>query len=282
MNVNDEATTTSRRVRAILALGSPAEQERAIAQLLDDYTPCFRRQARRLCATNAVAPATHLDDVLQLVLEAAWGVLTALVSNPASVEGMVSLESRVWVVARPVVRSEMDKIKSPASEMVSAQRRAREIARTRLEMLTSGREQPTVQEIITATNDRVTQLRTDAARQGLLVTAEDLTVGQSAANIEEDWVTQRGTPAHDATATDMTQRVLRAASREGAPVYEAALIYLTEALGPTDPNKPDVTRQIAAELGVSPRRARALMNTVIALGRQELRAGGYGPDVEVA
>lgn len=277
-STTDEAVaSTFERVRAILAETNAAAQQRAIEQLIVDYTPLFRRQARRLCSANSVPAATYLDDVLQLVLESAWQVLRGLVEDPSRLDDLVSVEARVYVVARPLVRSELDKAKSPASGMVSVQRRAREVRRTQLEMMSRGHSAPTVEEVITATNDRLRALRADAARQGLLVTAADITAAEAPAALDSPDAADRHVAAHDPTATDMARRVLSATRKVDEETYRTARIYVKEALGPSDPNRPDVTRLVAEDLKVNPRRARTLIRRVVEIARAELRASGYGP-----
>lgn len=274
---SETAGTTVDEVRAIAALPDKARRERAVEAFVAARTPMFRRHARRLCSINGVSAPRYLDDVLQIVLESAWNVLRGLVENPAGLDSMPSFEGRVWMVSRPLVRSELDKAKSPASGMVGAQRRAREVRRTQLQMLSRGHSNPTTSEVITATNERLTELRADAARQGLLVTAEDVTVSVAPMSLDDSEVASCRVESHDATAADMARKVLVAARREDDLTYHAARIYVTEALGPQDPNKPDVTRLVAQELGVPPRRARAIIRRVLQVAQEELKAGGYGP-----
>lgn len=272
-----EITNGVEQIRAIAAMPDRAAREGAITAFISARYPALRRQARRLCSVNAVSASTYLDDVLQIVLEAAWRLLRSLAEDPAQIESLPSFEQRVWVTARPLVRSELDKAKSPASGMVSVQRRAREVRRTQLELLSLGHGTPTVQEVITATNDRLQRLRADAARQGLLVTAADITAAEAPVMLDSPDAADRRVDPHDPTASDMARRVLEATRRVDEATFRAARIYVAEALGPTDPNKPDVTKLVASELDVTPRRARALIRRVIGIARTELGACGYGP-----
>lgn len=273
----DEITNGVEQIRAIAATPDRAAREGAITAFISARYPALRRQARRLCSVNAVPASTYLDDVLQIVLEAAWRLLRSLAEDPAQIESLPSFEQRVWVTARPLVRSELDKAKSPASGMVSVQRRAREVRRTQLEMMSRGHSAPTVEEVITATNDRLRALRADAARQGLLVTAADITAAEAPAALDSPDAADRHVAAHDPTATDMARRVLSATRKVDEETYRTARIYVKEALGPSDPNRPDVTRLVAADLKVNPRRARTLIRRVVEIARAELRASGYGP-----
>lgn len=258
------ASTTDDRVR-----------KDGMQALLRSLAPAFRRQARRLCVINGVSASKHLDDVHQLVLETAWRTICDMVINPDKLANLPSLEQRVWVAARPVVRSEMDKAKSPASGMVSAQRRMREVQRTMAELFNSTGAVPTQQEVVEATNARLARLRSDPARQGLVVTEATLFEVSPALDVSQLPLASTGAGMDEGLACrQVMAATIRRADQHGASMGRAARLYLAEAEHGAGPDVVDVLRHIARELGLTVRSARALVERVRSILAEEMANEG--------
>src|SRR5690625_3297937 len=97
--------------------------------LLNDFIterePLYRRYAKGLCRTNSVRQSQHSDDVLGIVRESAWKVITDAMEDPSLLETVYNWEAITWRRARWEVRRYLDREVSPASGMTTARRRHR-------------------------------------------------------------------------------------------------------------------------------------------------------------
>ncbi|MGC0252659.1 hypothetical protein [Pseudactinotalea sp. Z1748] len=269
------ALTLKDRLAALTCEDEEHRRSEGLREIFADLMPALRRQARGLCRINGVSFADNGEDVYQMVLEVAWKTMTDLLNNPAKLEQVPSLEQRLWVAARPVVRSEMDKAKSPASGMVSVQRRRREYQRTVLEMMGLGYQTPSVDEVLVATNQRLARLCTDAARQGMVVTARDVASTEVPANVDTSAVVVGDTAEGEAIATDMADRILAATKAAGELPHRAAAVLIGQAVGPCGDTSAQTVRLIGEQLGVSASRAKGLLACVRQCAEDALRASGY-------
>ena len=270
-------TTGKDRLAQIAAHTDPTTRGKQLDRLLVDLLPVLGKHAKALCRINGVNPATHFDDVHQLVLEVAWKTITGLVNNPAKIADLPSLEQRLWVSARPVVRSEMDKAKSPASGMVAAQRRRREYLRTELELFGSGTHSPTVEQVVATTNQRLRRLRKDPAREGLLVSVHDVTHTEPAAHVDSTSVKVPDVAPDHAVASDMADRILTATRAEGELIHKAAAVLVAAAAGSRQHTPAQAARDISVQLGVGLGTARQLAAKVRTCAAAALAGAGYLP-----
>lgn len=271
-------TTGKDRITQIAAHTDPTTRGKHLDRLLVDLLPVLGKHAKALCRINGVNPATHFDDVHQLVLEVAWKTITGLVNNPAKIADLPSLEQRLWVSARPVVRSEMDKAKSPALGMVGAQRRRREYMRTELELLGNSGRNPSVEEVVAVTNQRLRRLRKDPAREGLLVSVGDVACTQAATDAETAPITVGDMAPHHVVASDMADKILTATRTEGELTHKAAAVLITAGAGSGQHTPTQAARDISTQLGVSLSTARQLAAKVRTCAEAALEGAGYRPN----
>lgn len=250
----------------------------SVDELLAELKPVIDRQARHLCHINRVPPSSYFDDVRQLVAIEAWKTIEEAGNGAFGDCGPVpSIEQRMYVRARPKVRSLIDHLAAPASGMVAARRRAREIQRTIDEFDSDGR-QVKLGEVIKETNARLQSLVKDAARQSMVVGTDDFYAHTPATELGAVHTNGREVDLDTVTAIGQaTQRVLARARAIAPGGSVAARIYLSEAAGPSDPAATDAMRYLARALGVRVNHARRIAGQVRRLAQEELTAVGLGP-----
>lgn len=288
--IGDDPDVPSDAVRAeverIVALHDDARYRTEVSAFIAEHRDTWRRIAARLCRVNSVQAAQHLEDVESIVTETVWEMLERSRQDPTYLATMRSFLAIVVYTARPKVRSFVDHATAPASGMVSAQRRRRELARTRAELAALRGTVPTVQEAVQATNDRLGAQRSDVVRQGMVVTEADELVLSGALPFDEALDSfppvpdDQGCALHPVEAPHLVRAVVDAARAEHSTRGRVAALWMSEAYGGGGPLPgQDTVVWISRTLGLPRRSTLAHIDRTRELAAQHLRAMGIGADL---
>lgn len=260
-------------LRAIAADSDGATQSAAVDELLRGCKPLFARYARALCRSNSVPATRYLDDIEALVAAEAWELITEAIADPDILDDIPTFEARLFVRVRPKVRSFVDRFESPASGMVAARRRVREVAKTRSQLRRAGVE-PKIETVIAETNARLRRTRKDAERQGMLVDVSTFIEAAPATPVNEYTARVPAPSASDVLFRQVVEATLDATRAMGSKTEWAATLFLTELQGTGTADAPDMARHVAKELRIRTADASALLGVVRAqLAKQMYQAG---------
>ncbi len=268
-------------VDRIVAIEDDARYHAEVSAFLAEHRPHWRRMAVHLCRANGVPPARFLDDVDAIVTATAWEMLERSRQDPGYLRTMRSFLAIVVYTARPKVRSFVDHATAPASGMVAAQRRRRELARTRSELAALRGTAPSVAEAVRATNERLGAHRADVVRQGMVVSAADELVMRGAlpfddaldadTHVDDD----RDCVLHPVEVPALLQSVVDAARAEHPARGRVAALWMSEAYGGGGPLPgQDTVVWISRTLGLPRRRTLAHIERVRELAVEQLRTMG--------
>lgn len=176
-------TATTDVLRGIVSMPAGPERELAVESFIASRMPLFNRHGRGLCRINSVQPSKYLEDVTAIVAEVAWVMIREALEDPSVLDKIVTWEAILYRRARVRVRSYIDNNDHPASGMVTARRRHREVQKTRSLLRAELDREPTNQEIIAETNKRLAHLK-NASYQGMAISEEDLHLPTQAADPE--------------------------------------------------------------------------------------------------
>lgn len=242
----------------------------------------WRRIASHLCKNNSVRRVDYLEDVESHVMEVVWEMLERSRLDIGYLLSMRSFPAIVVFNARPKVRSFLDHATAPAAGMVGAQRRRREIQRTRSEMAAMRGEEPSLREVIDATNARLAATRKNPTRQGMVVSAEDDLVFRGAMSFDEAIDSDMGPVdfgsdfiLHPAEGPVLVRTVVQMAKDEDPALGRVAELWMTEAYsegGP--PPGQDTVSWIAKSLGITRKRTAEHIARVRELGVEYLARMG--------
>jgi hypothetical protein len=270
-----------REVERIIAIEDDARYRDEVSAFIADHRPHWRRMAAHLCRANAVPATQYLDDVDAIVTETAWEMLERSRREPGYLRTMRSFLAIVVYTARPRVRSFVDHATAPASGMVAAQRRRRELARTRSELAALRGAAPTVQEAVRATNERLGAQRADVVRQGMVVTEADELVMRGALPFDDalDADTHLDDDPdcvlHPVEVPALMRSVVDAARAENPACGRVAALWMSEAYGGGGPLPgQDTVVWISRTLGLPRRRTVAHIERVRELAVEQLRTMG--------
>ncbi|MCA5895112.1 hypothetical protein LEP48_17415 [Isoptericola sp. NEAU-Y5] len=267
------------QVERIVALDDAAYPA-ALTEFLAAHRPHWRRIAARLCRTSSVPASQHLDDVEAIVAETVWEMIERSRREATFLATMRSFMAIVVYTARPKVRSFLDHATAPASGMVSAQRRRRELARTRAELAAVRGSTPSVTEAVRATNERLGAARADSARQGMVVSEADELVLRGTLSFDEALdsdqlvVTAPDGALHPLDVPVLLRQVVEAARAEHPVRGRVASLWMSEAYGNGPIPGQDTVVWIARTLGLTRRAALSHVDRVREIAAERLRDMG--------
>lgn len=162
----------TRREIAAIAAASSTDRTKLIGDFIARREQLFVGFARSMTRRYGI-PDSQVDDVAQTIREATYMLLVGG-DMDRWLNSEAVFEAQVFVTAKSKVRDEYDSAAhTPASGMTSRMRRGRRIADTRDRLRDALGREPEQQEIIDHHNTEAVQRRSDAARQGMILTAED-------------------------------------------------------------------------------------------------------------
>lgn len=198
-------------------------------RFIESRTKLFRGIAFRLCRNFGIQVALHLDDVQQIVAMEAVAWVDELAADPGKIDAVINWEGLLHVRAKASVRSWHDTNLSPASGMVSVNRRIRVLNQVRDEIRAAGSE-PTDHEVVEEHNRRMRASRKDPARQGMIATVEDLRLAATAANIDDHdrmGPMEDGCVLHPSEGPEFVRSVVEAARGRSELVSKVAEAWLS-------------------------------------------------------
>lgn len=281
MSDADDRIATDQRERAvvredlrqIVEEADTRHREVLVNAFLRRCARLFARYARSLCRSNSVPATRYEEDIEAIVAAEAWELITEAIADPDLLDGMTTFEARLFVRVRPKVRSFVDRFESPASGMVAARRRVREVAKTRSALRRQGIE-PSTNEVLAQTNKRLRATRKDAERQRVLVDVSTLIGVAPPIPVSEGAITIPGPNVSDIVCNQVVARVLDTARRSGAQTEWVAAAYMAEVLETGITDGSEMTRHIVQSLGIRVLEANELLHRVRAeLARQMLHVG---------
>lgn len=256
-----------------MAAASEGSQSQLRETFFYDQRKLFRFLAHRLCRTMGLATALHRDDVEQLVALEAVAWVDELLVNPAAIDVIESFEGLLHVRSRSSVRTWADRILSPASGMVSLNRRVRKLNQLRDELRAATGTEPTDGELAREHNERMLATRKDAAKQGMLVTAEDLRVARPAVDIEDLELAVSETEdglLHPTEGPAVVRAVIERARSIGGVTSDVAQAWLSGVYESEGAQRVLTTREVAGQLGLTQESAAAQIRKVRALAKRIL------------
>ncbi len=242
-------------------------------RFIADRGRLFRLLAHRLCRSLGLRPELYRDDVEQIIALSAVEWVDELVADPAAIEAIVSFEGLLHVRSRAAVRTWADRELSPASGMVSLRRRVRKLNQLRDELRAATGAEPTDEDVTREHNRRMSAARADAARQGMLASAEDLAVAGPAVDVQS---LDRAVTApedgllHAAEGPGLVHAIIARARRVGGVTADVAVAWLSGVYGSEGAQRVLTPREVAEALGIPRESAAAQIRKVRALARRVL------------
>lgn len=232
----------------------------------------FKTIARRLCRNFGIQIALHMDDVQQIVAMEAIAWVDEMMENPESIDEIMNWEGMLHARAKASVRSWHDSNLSPASGMISVNRRIRVLNQVRDEMRAAGSE-PTDHEVVDEHNRRMRAARKDPARQGMIATIEDLRLAATAANIDDHdrmGPMEDGCVLHPAEGPEFVRSVVEAARGKSEIVSKVAETWLSGVYSGEGAEQVLSAAEVAERLDISRSSAASHIRFVKALAVQIL------------
>lgn len=256
-----------------MAAASGAERVRLRDGFIGDQRKVFRLLAHRLCRTMGLNAALHRDDVEQLVVIEALAWVNELLADPAALEAIESFEGMLHVRSRASVRAWADRHLSPASGMVSLNRRVRKLNQLRDEMRAATGAEPTDRELAHEHNLRMAAARKDAAKQGMLVTSADLRAAGPAVDIHALELAAAGPEEsllHPTEGPALIRAVIERARTIGGVTADVARAWLSGIYASEGSQRVLTTREVAEQLGLPQESAAAQIRKVRTLAQRVL------------
>jgi hypothetical protein len=242
-------------------------------RFIADRGRLFRLLAHRLCRSLGLRPELYRDDVEQIIALGAVEWVDELVADPAAIEAIVSFEGLLHVRSRAAVRTWADRELSPASGMVSLRRRVRKLNQLRDELRAATGAEPTDEDVAREHNRRMTAARADAARQGMLASAEDLAVAGPAVDVhslDQAVAAPEDGLLHAAEGPGLVHAIIARARRVGGVTADVAVAWLSGVYGSEGAQRVLTPREVADALGIPRESAAAQIRKVRALARRVL------------
>ena len=245
--------STNDIVREMVAL--PEVQYRsAVDHFLDERQPQFAAIAKRL--TRGYLNVR--DDAKAIVMTECWQMISATREDPTYLDAVRTFEAILMFKARKTIRALID---STAPGGTAVQRRWRHVQETREAFVNDHLREPEPAELIDEANRVMAQRRSDPARQGMIITRDDLhhpahrnpeidaiagEAGWEEMNAQACAAADTDYLIHPDEGRQLVADVVKRLDSEDVPVGR---LWLFEAMGSNRPPANDTVRWIADQLG---------------------------------
>lgn len=274
--------TLSGLVREIAATSDRTAREWLIDDFLRQTESLNKSIAAALCRDFKADRNTWLDEFWQLVRIASQALLEEVIAFPARADEIQHYPSLLRFRARSAVTKFVDSSAgfNQASGQSNMKRRRKELERTRAALYSRGCD-PTDADIVEETNKRMLSIRSDAVRQGMICTIEDLHIAATSENIEDhahpvsvDTV-ESESELHSVERQTLITACIEACAAESAQLGEIATKWFMPATnGQVDTYDGHPTAaSIALEIGIEASTARAKVARVRQIAQRVAREG---------
>lgn len=271
-------STTYDLLSTIVAEPDGVARAELIGAFIAATDPLNRSIATALCREFKVDRTTWFDDLCQLVRLAAHALLSELVMDPDRLDEVGSWRGLLTFRARSASTAFLDSSAgfNPASGMAGVKRRVREMEKTRNRLFGELQREPTDQEVVDATNERMAAHRSDYKRQGMECQVADLWAVAPTQGIEDLYqrasrdTVETDCDLHSTERARLIRLCIEACTAESAQLGQIARIWFAPALGEDYDAHPNAT-EIAAAVGVQPATARAKIARIRRIAQQVAR-----------
>lgn len=251
-------------IRGISA-ASGGRRETLVNQFIADRWGLFRQIAWSLCRNFGVSVDGNGDDFTSMVAEEAYRMLTEHLEDDEKLESVEVWEGMLKVRSRQKVRNYLDRDAAPAAEMTSALRRVRLLNQTRDAMRMELHREPTDREVVETHNEKMNASRSNAVKQGVIATVEDLQTYRVCADVDDH---DRAEPLdtefvlHPVEGPRFIKLLIARTSEYNDRLGDAARIWLGGLYGGDHPPRIASIAEISDALGVSRSTARAYVRKI--------------------
>lgn len=258
------AENTLEAIRAIAA-AAPSHRPRMIDAFMRARLGLFRQIAYGLCRTYGLAADQHADDFASMVAETAYTTLARQIEDPEELDTVMIWEAKLRLTSRQVVREFLDKEMAPATQMTSVFRRLRVLNQTRDAMRMEFGREPSDREVVDEHNARMRKSRSNAAKQGVLASVDDLGVYRAAADVDDH---DRSEPVdtdfvlHPVEGPKFIKLLVERTAAYNERLGEAASLWLSGLYREDGPPMIATAEEIAEALDVSKSTARAYIRKI--------------------
>lgn len=245
------------------------------ARMIDDFMRSkmlvFKSIGNYLCGRAGLDTRRHSEDATSLVMVRCMILINDLIDEPIKITSITQFDGYLASLSKSDIRSYADGASSGErpSGAVSRARRTREIAKTRTTLRAELDREPTQDEIIEATNERMHRLRKNPARQSMLVSRDDFTAATTAPLYEDtDLPYEDRSEVIEADEARKTLDTIAHAAGQVNPVLEKiayawlAPVYDPEQLAPRTPS------EVARLCAISPASASRFISAVKEIAAQ--------------
>lgn len=271
----DEATETSTldQLRMIASVQASPQRTALRDDFISSRRKLYRLLAHRLCRTLGMPYATHRDDVEQLVALEALTFVEEPLATPARIEEISTWEGLLHVRARATVRAWADRHLSPASGMISLSRRVRQLNQLRDELRAAHGQEPSDRDVESEHNRRMVATRKDAAKQGMLVNAGEISFARPAVDIQDlelSALTPDAGLLHPTEGPRLVAALIAKARMIGGATADVAACWLSGVYGSEGDQRVLTPREVADQLGLPQASAAAQIRKVRTLAKRVL------------
>lgn len=183
----DEPISTMMWVNTIVATADPDQRREITGDFVADRSAFIRSLAAKIALHYRLDRNTYYGDVESLVHESLLVLLNDIREGNLPMEDVHSFEGLWQYRTRQAVRRWLDSPEmNAASKQVSLKRRFKEMRQTEQEYLLNHGAQPTPEQVVALTNQRMAETRRDPRRQGVHCTMEDYQSMVAGASVELD------------------------------------------------------------------------------------------------
>lgn len=268
-----------------LPSASPGQRKRLIGTVTTILYPHFQNWAPRLCKVHGDVYGGHVGDIVSVIAERVLKKL-AEVTEEKPHTSVANWYSYLYATARYAALAYFQSTAvTPASGMTTAMRRQRHAAATRSKLRMALGREPEDHEVIESANADMLKRRSNAAKQGVLITETDLEPLQPALDIDDH---QGGAAYQDdeallapVEAAQLIALIVEDCTSESAVLGSAA----TSWLGSLYAEVPSIgtPKEVAMDLDVDLEEAAELMDLVreraqeLCISRFGIQFPGLGP-----